>query len=478
MSDAPPAKVDAKYAWRDLPRRDPPKRSAVERMADFLEIYGLYDEVAAREQASRCIQCPEPVCVAGCPLGSRIPEWLALTAEGQFLEAAAVLHATSNLPEVCADACPADRLCEGRCILEGRTEPVSIKAIEQFLNDYAFAHGGLDPATAPATGRRVAVVGSNPGGLACADELARRGHAVTVFDSDLTPGGLQVHGIPAFKLEQSVAQRRIDLLRQRGVEFRLGVSLDGDITLAELQAQYDAVYLGLGARRARPLHVPGSDFQGVVHALPFIIQKNSSVALEMAPLDVKGRRVVVLGGGDTALDCARTAVRAGALETVVVYRRDADSMPASRRDYDDALEEGVRFIFQATPVAVLGSARGAVTGLRLAHTAPGETDASGRRAYHAAPGKEFDIRADWVFLALGFVREPLPRSDSFCKLAAGADGGVTVDANQMTSVPGVFAGGDLVQGPVTVLQAVREARKAAAAIHGRLTAARPTGHAA
>jgi len=473
MSDAIPPKVDARYAWRELPRRDPPKRSAAERMADFLEIYGLYDEVTAREQASRCIQCPEPVCVTGCPLGSRIPEWLALTAEGQFLEAAAVLHATSNLPEVCASTCPADRLCEGMCILEGRAEPVSVKAIEQFLNDYAFAHGGLEPATAAATGRRVAIAGSNPGALACADELARRGHAVTIFDADLTPGGLQVHGIPAFKLEQSVAQRRLDVLRRRGVEFRLGVSLDGNLTLAELQAQFDAVYLGLGARRARPLNVPGADLKGVVPALPFIIQKNSTVALEMPPLDVTRRRVVVLGGGDTALDCARTAVRAGALETVVVYRRDADSMPASRRDYDDALEEGVRFIFQATPVAVLGSPQGGVTGLRLAHTTPGEADASGRRVYRAAPGKEFDIRADWVFLALGFVREPLPRSDSFRRLATDADGGVIVDANQMTSVPGVFAGGDLVRGPVTALQAVRDARKAAAAIHDHLTAGRP-----
>lgn len=470
MSDATPPKVEAKYAWRTLRREEPPKRSAAERMADFLEIYGLYDEVTAREQASRCIQCPEPVCVTGCPLGSRIPEWLALTAEGQFLEAAAVLHSTSNLPEVCASTCPADRLCEGLCILEGRAEPVSIKTIEQFLNDYALAHGGLDAAVAPANGRRVAVVGSNPGGLACADELARRGYAVTVFDADLLPGGLQIQGIPAFKLEKSVAQRRLDLLRQRGVAFRLGVSIDGDIALAELQAEFDAVYLGLGARKARSLNVPGADLTGVVQALPFIIQKNSSVALAMPPLDVAGRRVVVLGGGDTALDCARTAVRSGALETVCVYRRDAESMPGSRRDYDDALEEGVRFIFQATPVAVLGNDRGAVTGLRLAHTAPGEMDATGRRVYRAVPGKEFEIRADWIFLALGFVREPLPRSDSFCKLATDANGAVIVDANQMTSLTGVFAGGDLVRGPVAALQAVRDARKAAAAIHRHLAA--------
>lgn len=473
MSDATLPNVEAKYAWRNVPRRDPPKRSAAERMADFLEIYGLYDEVAAREQASRCIQCPEPVCVTGCPLGSRIPEWLALTAEGQFLEAAAVLHSTSNLPEVCASACPADQLCEGRCILEGRSEPVSVKAIEQFLNDYAFAHGGREETAAPANGRRVAVVGSNPGGLACADELARRGYAVTIFDSDLLPGGLQVHGIPAFKLEKSVAQRRIDLLRRRGVEFRMGPTIEGDIALAELQARFDAVFLGFGARKARALDIPGADLKGVVQALPFIIQKNSSVALEMPPLDVTGQRVVVIGGGDTALDCARTAVRSGALETVCVYRRDEESMPSSRRDYADAVEEGVRFIFQATPVAVLGSSQGVVTGLRLARTEPEEANASGRRAFRAVPGKEFDFKADWIFLALGFVREPLSRTDSFCKLATDKDGAVIVDAHQMTSVPGVFAGGDIVQGPVTALQAVRDARKAAAAIHDYLAARQP-----
>jgi glutamate synthase (NADPH/NADH) small chain len=477
MSAATGPKVEARFTWQSVPRRDPPKRSAAERMADFLEIYGLYDEATAREQASRCIQCPEPVCVAGCPLGSRIPEWLALTAEGQFLEAAAILHSTSNLPEVCASACPADRLCEGLCLLDGRSEPVSIKAIEQFLNDYAFAHGGLEATVAPANGWRVAVIGANPGGLACADELARRGCAVTVFDADLLPEALHAHGVPAFKLEQSVAQRRIDLLRRRGVEFQLGFTLDAGTSLAELQSRFDAVYLGLGARQARTLDVPGADLSGVVQALPFIIQISPGMTLATPPVDVGNKRVVVVGGGDTALDCIRTTVRLGARESVCVYRRAEADMPCSRRDYDDAVEEGARFIFQAAPLAVLGDSDGVVTGLRLVRTRAGEPDASGRHAFQVMPGKEFEIRADWIFLALGFDREPLPRSGSFARLKTDEAGAVVVDDNLMTSLPGVFAGGDIVRGPVTALQAVRDARKAALGIHEYLSARAPAAKA-
>lgn len=464
MSDITPPKVDAKYAWRALPRQDPPKRPAAERMADFLEVYGLYDEATAREQASRCVQCPEPVCVAGCPLSSNIPEWLALTAEGQFLEAAAVLHSTTSFPEVCATTCPADRLCEGRCILDGRAEPVSIWAIEQFLNDYAFAHGTTSAGRAPSNGRSVAVVGSDPGGLACADELSRRGYAITIYDDALLPGGLQIHGIPTFKLEKSVAQRRIDLLRERGVEFCMGVTVDQDITLAELQSRFDAVFLAPGGRTARALLVPGADFKGVVQALPFIVQKNTGLPLDVAAIDLTGKHAVVLGGGDTAMDCARTIVRSGARETTCVYRRDEANMPCNRRDYDDALEEGVRFVFQAEPVAVLGDPAGAARGLRLIRTAPASVADDGRLTFAAEPGKEFELETDWIFLALGFDRMPVPRSDSFSQLAVDGGGSVIVDDDQMTSVPGVFAAGDIVRGPSTAVQAVRDARRAAAAI--------------
>jgi glutamate synthase (NADPH/NADH) small chain len=226
MSEAVSQHPSSKYAWRELAHKGLPKRSASERVADFLEIYGLYDEVTAREQASRCIQCPNPSCVTGCPLCNPIPEWMQLTAEGRFLEAAAVLGSATNMAEICARVCPTDRLCEGSCILNGVSEPVSIGAIEQFLAEYAFAHGHGDASTAPPNGRRVAVVGSGPGGLACADELAKQGYGVTVFDSALVPGGLLVNGMPAFKVDRSIVQRRIEILKQRGVSFRLGVKLD------------------------------------------------------------------------------------------------------------------------------------------------------------------------------------------------------------------------------------------------------------
>ena len=227
--------ITSKYAWREVPRQGMAKRSAAERAADFLEIYGLLDETSAREQASRCIQCPNPSCVTGCPLCNPIPEWMQLTAEGRFLEAAAALGSTSNLAEVCSRLCPNERLCEASCILSGVSEPVSIRAIEQFLGEYALARGGVDASTPPPNGRRVAVLGSGPAGLACADELSKRGYAVTIFDAALVPGGLLVNGLPAFKLDQSLIQRRIELLRQRGVGFRLGVTFAAEAGLAALQ---------------------------------------------------------------------------------------------------------------------------------------------------------------------------------------------------------------------------------------------------
>src|SRR5512136_641886 len=244
MSDTGLPNLNSKYAWRELAHKGLPKRSAAERAADFLEIYGLYDEATAREQASRCIQCPNPTCVTGCPLCNPIPQWMLLTAEGRFLDAAAVLGSVTNMAEVCARTCPTDRLCEGSCVLNGVSEPVPIAALEQFLAEYAFSHGQVDASTAPPNGLRVAVVGSGPGGLACADELAKRGYAVTVFDSALVPGGLLVNGTPAFKVERSILQRRIEVLQKRGVTFRLRIKLEENLSFADLRNGFDAVFLG------------------------------------------------------------------------------------------------------------------------------------------------------------------------------------------------------------------------------------------
>ena len=472
MSDSSSKNLNSKYAWRELAHQGPPKRSAPERASDFLEIYGLFDEATAREQASRCIQCPNPTCVSGCPLCNPIPQWMQLTAEGRFLEAAAVLGSATNMAEICARLCPTDHLCEGACLLDSISDPVPIQAIEQFLVEYAFAHGHVDASTAPPNGRKVAVVGSGPGGLACADELAKKGYAVTLFDSALVPGGLLVNGTPAFKLNESIVQRRIAILEKRGVTFRLGVKLWDELTLSQLRKDFDAVFLGWDSRRARPLEIPGAEHKGVVQALPFLLQKKTPIALELPRIEVTGKRVVVIGGGDTAMDCLRLAIRYGAKEAVGVYRRDQADMPCGRREYDNAIEEGARFVLCATPVAVIGNDQGEVKGLRLVKTELGPTEDGGARPFLVRPGTEFELEADWIIPALGFDPLPCPRTDDFAGLTTNDWGGLVVNANQMTSLDGVFAGGDLVRGPSLVLHAVRDARQAASEIHSFLSAKR------
>lgn len=473
MSDPSPQNLNSKYTWREFVNRGLPKRSARERAADFLEIYGLYDEATAREQASRCIQCPNPSCVTGCPLCNPIPQWMQLTAEGRFLEAAAVLGSVTNMAEICTRLCPTDHLCEGSCILESVSQPVSIQSLEQFLIEYAFSHGQVDSSTAPPNGLKVAVVGSGPGGLACADELAKRGYTVTILDSALMPGGLLVNGIPAFKLDTSIIQRRIDLLLKRGVQFRLGVKLWEDVTLEQLRADFDAVFLGFDSRKARVLDIPGADLKGVVQALPFLLQKRTSIPLELPPIDVADKRVIVIGGGDTALDCLRAAIRYGAREAVGIYRRGLSDMRCSQRDYENALEEGARFVFCATPVAVLGDGSHQVNGVKVIRNQLGVAEQGQPHPFRPQPGTEYDLGADWVITALGFDASPFPSTGDSSRVALNERGGLVVDPNQMTSLPGVFAGGDLVHGPCPVLHAVRDARQAAASIHSYLST-RPT----
>ncbi len=455
--------------WQMIPRAIP-KRTAQDRIEDFDETYLVYDEKTAREQASRCIQCPKPTCRTGCPLANRIPEWLALTAEGRFLEAAAVSQLTSNMPELCSRVCPQEKLCEGHCILNSRGKAVCIGAIEKFINEYSFRHGAVNATASLPNGFRAAVVGAGPGGLACADELAKLGYRVTVFETLPFGGGLLVFGIPSFKLQKDIVQRRIDVMRQRGVEFRFGVHVGKDISLKELRREFDAVFFGIGAQKAKVLDIPGAEFDGVFQSIPFLVQKNVPLAPSTtATIDVRGKRVVVLGGGDTAMDCLRTAIRVGAAQAICLYRRDFANMPGSRKEYENALEEGAEFNFLTNPVALEANARRQVTGVRCIRMELGETDANGRRKPKTIPGSEFVVDADVVLVAYGFDPVPFPAQSDLSMIQKNDWGGVIVDENQMTNIPGIFAGGDLSRGASLVVHAVRDGRKAATAIHNYLS---------
>ena len=458
-----------KYAWHALPREDPPKREAAERLADFHEIYRLFDAETVMTQASRCIQCAMPFCMVGCPLGNRIPEWLGLVAEGRFLEAAEISQATSNMPEICSRVCPQERLCEGMCTLIERADPVPIGAIEKFINEFAFAHDAMRATRAMPNGKSVAVIGSGPAGMACADEVAKLGYTVTVFEALPHSGGLLVNGIPSFKLEKSVVDRRLALLERRGVVFRNDVTIGKDVSLSRLLEEFDAVFLGRGAQKAKELDIIGSDLKGVSQALPFLIEKNLGAASNLPAIPVQGRRVVVLGGGDTAMDCLRSAIRGGASQTICLYRRDLANMPGSRREFKNAIEEGAKFDFLTNPVALIGNERGEVAEVKCVRMELGEPDAQGRRKPHAVPGSEFKVAADVVLVAYGFDPVPFPDDPEWLDIEVNEWGGVIVDDNQMTSVPKVFSGGDQVRGANLVVFAVRDGRRAAAGIHRYLS---------
>jgi glutamate synthase (NADPH/NADH) small chain len=451
----------------DIPRSEPAKLPLEVRQQQFREIYAPYDAKAAAQQAGRCLACGNPFCEWKCPVHNYIPNWLKLIEQGKLFEAAELSHKTNSLPEMCGRICPQDRLCEGACTLNDGLGAVTIGAIEKYITDEALKAGWKpDMSHVRPTGRRVAVVGAGPAGLGCADILVRHGVRPVVYDRYPRIGGLLTFGIPPFKLEKEVVEKRRELMEEMGVEFRLGVEVGRDVGFDALLAQYDAVFLGMGTYGYVKGNFPGEDLPGVVEALPYLVANiNCELGLAAGALDLAGQRVVVLGGGDTAMDCNRTAIRQGAASVTCTYRRDEENMPGSRRDFKNSKEEGVRFLFNRQPVAIVGSGR--VEGVRVVETRLGAPGPRGRRVAEAIPGSEEIIEADSVVVAFGFTPSPAPWFESH-GIRLHADGRVRVSADAArpfaTTNPKVFAGGDMVRGSDLVVTAVFEGREAARGI--------------
>lgn len=477
-------KIPAKnfFQFVDVDRSEPPKYPIEQRKSSFSEIYHQLEQPQVLEQAERCLDCGNPYCQWKCPVHNRIPGWLSLAREGRIIEAAELCHETNSLPEVCGRVCPQDRLCEGACTLNDGFGAVTIGAVEKYITDTALESGWRPTIEAADIGKRVAIVGAGPAGLACADVLVRNGASPVVYDSYDEIGGLLTFGIPEFKLEKSVMRLRREIFQSMGIEFRLRQTVGTDVAFDDLLNDYDAVFLGLGAYKAMTGDIPGEGLSGVYPALDFLIANTQKMlAMESAAypyIDVADKRVIVLGGGDTAMDCNRTSIRQGAQSVHCFYRRDKESMPGSSKEIQNATEEDVLFEFQQQPVRVLGlseSATGSVTGVRFVKTRLGEPDANGRRRPEEIAGSEYTQPADVVLIAFGYQPSPAGWLSPH-KIKWHANGRACV-AGEDAALPfqtdneKVFAGGDMVRGSDLAVTAIAEGRKAALSILDYVTAA-------
>ena len=459
----------------------PAKRAAAARADDFLEIARPYLIAKAEEQASRCSQCGVPFCQVHCPLHNNIPDWLRLTAEGRLEEAYEASAATSSMPEICGRICPQDRLCEGNCVIEPGFGAVTIGSVEKFITDTAWDNGWVKPVriVADRGGQSVGIIGAGPAGLTAAEMLRIKGYAVHVYDRHDRAGGLLTYGIPGFKLEKAVVARRVERLAAAGIVFHHSFEVGCDASLDDLRARHDAVLIATGVYAARELAAPGVGADGVVAALDYLFASNRRGFGEVVDgLDAAGKHVVVVGGGDTAMDCVRTAVRQGAASVKCLYRRDRSNMPGSPREVAHAEEEGVEFVWLSAPAAFESAAGGGavagadpVTGVRVQRMRLGPADASGRRAPEPDPAPPEPMPAEMVIKALGFDAEDLPTLFGAPDLAVTRWGTLRVDhAAMMSNVAGVFAAGDIVRGASLVVWAIRDGRDVAKAMHVYLAA--------
>jgi glutamate synthase (NADPH/NADH) small chain len=461
----------------NVPRSTPEKRPAEARREDFHEIYREYAEAKAAEQASRCSQCGVPYCQTHCPLHNNIPDWLKLTAEGRLEEAYELAQATNTFPEICGRICPQDRLCEGNCVIEKSGHgTVTIGSVEKYITDTAWDNGWVKPIV-PKRERTesVGIIGAGPGGLAAADFLRRKGYQVTVYDRYDRAGGLMTYGIPGFKLEKDVVTRRNDQLEQSGITFRLNCNVGEDLSFDAIRGGHDAVLIATGVYKSRDLGGPGAGLPGIVKAIDYLTASNKLCFGDTVPeiedgsLNAEGKRVVVIGGGDTAMDCVRTAIRQGATAVSCLYRRDRANMPGSQREVNNAEEEGVVFQWLTAPRGFTGDT--SVTGVKASRMRLGAPDVTGRQAPEEIEGADYTEPADLVIKALGFEPEDLPTLWNTPGLEVTRWGTIKADhRTHATQLPGVYAVGDIVRGASLVVWAIRDGREAAESIDAAFTA--------
>ncbi len=455
----------------DVKQETPEKRNTSKRKGDFNEIYKDYITNKALEQSSRCSQCGVPFCQIHCPLGNNIPDWLKLTAEGRLKEAYEVSQSTNNMPEVCGRICPQDRLCEGNCVIEQSGHgTVTIGSIEKYISDTAWEKGWVKPLKVEKELKQsVGIIGAGPAGMACAEELRKSGYQVTIYDRYDRPGGLLIYGIPNFKLEKFVVERRTKLLKDSGIKFVQNFEVGKDKTLYELKDKHDAILIATGVYKAREIDIPGHNLHNIFPAMEFLTASNKKglgdkvKLFDNGTLNAEGKNVVVIGGGDTAMDCVRTSVRQKAKSVKCLYRRDRENMPGSAREVGNAIEEGVEFIWLTSPKSFVGETH--VKAVEVNKMKLGEPDSSGRRRPEIEKGSEYKIPADLVIKSLGFDPENLPKLFNAKELVISQWGTIKIDLKSMqTNLDGVFAAGDIVRGASLVVWAIRDGRDAAAQI--------------
>ena len=463
--------TDKMLKFVNVNQQTPSKRAIKKRLDDFREIYDQFIHDKAKEQSSRCSQCGVPFCQVHCPLNNNIPDWLKLTAEGRLQEASDLAHSTNNMPEVCGRICPQDRLCEGNCVIEQSGHgTVTIGSIEKYIVDTAWDEGWIKPIKIKKEqNQSVGIIGAGPAGLACAEELRKVGYKITIYDRYDRPGGLLIYGIPNFKLEKFVVERRTNLLKESGINFQQNVEVGKNFTLDELKEKHDAILIATGVYKPRDINLPGHELKNIFPAMDFLTASNRKglgdkvQSFDNGTLNAENKNVVVIGGGDTAMDCVRTAVRQNSKSVKCLYRRDRENMPGSTREVYNAEEEGVEFIWLSNPKKFNGAQ--SVSSVLVEKMKLGKADSSGRRMPSVIPNSDFEIRADLVIKALGFDPEDLPKLFSNGKLSISKWGTIKINLKSMeTSIPGVFAAGDIVRGASLVVWAIRDGRDAATEI--------------